>query len=388
MLGLVTSFLLGLGAVQVGQASEVPPAPRLERAVLMAEDGYWRLGLSIVPSYAAEVDVAVAADRLLVGLPDVDGSGATIEGDGLALAPAEEGSVLALTPEHAGGAASLDLRAVAPRKGESMAFALGPTERLAVLPALVPLPAPRPAALAAAAAAGPRPFTVVIDPGHGGHDPGAVVDGIVEKKLTLVFARRLALRLSSLQNTRAVLTREGDRFLPLGARLRLAIAEGADLFISLHADTVAEGNASGLSVYTLTPERREAVAGEITAEAPRDAIIRGVDLAGAGDDVTRILVELSQRRTGAEGEDLAAAILEGMGETVPLLNTRPHRQANFRVLRSVDFPAILVELGFLSNAGDRKRLTDRRWQAMAAERMAVAIDGWRRRRLATPDRQN
>ncbi|MEL6767000.1 MAG: N-acetylmuramoyl-L-alanine amidase [Pseudomonadota bacterium] len=373
--GLAMTFSAGL-PVGDAWASDEPPAPRLERAVLTEGPDYLRLGLTIAPSYRAEVDVAAETDRVVLALPDLVGDAAVLEGAGLALASAEQGVRLEITGSAVG--ALPDLRALTPALGESMAFAIGAPDVLAALPALVPLPRPRPAGLAAAVIDAARPFTIVIDPGHGGHDPGAVVEGVIEKELTLVFARRLALRLASLPDTRAVLTREGDRFLPLGARLRLAIAEGADLFLSLHADTVAEGDASGLSVYTLTPNRREAVAAEITAEAPRDAIIRGVDLGGAGDDVTRILVDLAQRRTGAEGERVATAILEGMGENVPLLTTRPHRNANFRVLHSVDFPAILVELGFLSNAGDRKRLTDRRWQAMAADRMTAAIDGWRR----------
>ncbi|MEM8760728.1 MAG: N-acetylmuramoyl-L-alanine amidase, partial [Pseudomonadota bacterium] len=325
----------------------------------------------------AEVDLLAEEGRLILTLPDVNADDNTLVGRDLSLAPDGPGVQLAVVVPDAGEAA--DLRALPPRAGESMAFAIGTAEVVANLPTLMPQPSPRPTAAAEEPVPEEgRPFTVVIDPGHGGHDPGAVVHGVMEKTLTLVFARRLALRLDSLPDMRAVLTREGDQFLPLGARLRLAIAEDADLFISLHADTVTEGNASGLSVYTLTPGRRDAVAAEITAEAPRESIIRGVDLGGAGDDVTRILVDLAQRRTSVEGDRVAAAILEGMGETVPLLTTRPHRKANFRVLRSVDFPAILVELGFLSNEGDRKRLTDRRWQAMAADKMTAAIDGWRR----------
>ncbi|MEM9762749.1 MAG: N-acetylmuramoyl-L-alanine amidase [Pseudomonadota bacterium] len=358
-------------------ASDTVTASRLERAVLSDREEYLRLGLTLAPSAQAEVHAIGEEGRLLLALPNLTADGTVIEGSGLGLAEGEDGLRLEITGRQLG--AEPDLRALSPTRGESMAFAIGAPEVLAALPAFVPLPRPRPVAVPTTVATDqPQPFTVVIDAGHGGHDPGAVVHGIEEKDLTLVFARRLALRLSSLPDMRAVLTREGDRFLPLGARLRFAVAEGADLFLSLHADTVTEGDASGLSVYTLTPDRREEVAAEITAEAPRDAILRGVDLGGAGDDVTRILVDLAQRRTGAEEQRVAAAILTGMGETVPLLTTRPHRNANFRVLHSVDFPAILVELGFLSNEEDRKRLTDRRWQAMAADRMTEAIDSWRR----------
>ncbi|MEL6576712.1 MAG: N-acetylmuramoyl-L-alanine amidase [Pseudomonadota bacterium] len=360
-------------------ASDTAAATRLERAVLSEKEDHLRLGLTVAPSVPAEMKVLAEEGRLVLAFPGLSADSAVLEGAGLGLTPGEDGLHLEITGRHLG--LEPDLRALSPLRGESMAFAIGAPEVLAALPALVPLPRPRPVAVAVpmtAAVDEPQPFTVVIDAGHGGHDPGAVVRGIEEKDLTLVFARRLALRLSTLPDMRAVLTREGDRFLPLGARLRFAVAEGADLFLSLHADTVTEGDASGLSVYTLTPDRREDVAAEITAEAPRDAILRGVDLGGAGDDVTRILVDLAQRRTGAEEQRVAAAILTGMGETVPLLTTRPHRNANFRVLHSVDFPAILVELGFLSNEEDRKRLTDRRWQAMAADRMTEAIDSWRR----------
>ncbi|MEO0426671.1 MAG: N-acetylmuramoyl-L-alanine amidase [Pseudomonadota bacterium] len=373
---LTVSLAVCASALHAAAADE-DATPHLTSAVLTEADGFWRLSLMIQPDYRAEVDLLAEEGRLLLTLPDVNADENTLVGQDLSLAPDGPGVQLAVVVPDAGEAA--DLRALPPRAGESMAFAIGTAEVVANLPTLMPQPSPRPTAAAEEPVPGEgRPFTVVIDPGHGGHDPGAVVHGVMEKTLTLVFARRLALRLDSLPEMRAVLTREGDQFLPLGARLRLAIAEDADLFISLHADTVTEGNASGLSVYTLTPGRRDAVAAEITAEAPRESIIRGVDLGGAGDDVTRILVDLAQRRTSVEGDRVAAAILEGMGETVPLLTTRPHRKANFRVLRSVDFPAILVELGFLSNEGDRKRLTDRRWQAMAADKMTAAIDGWRR----------
>lgn len=245
--------------------------------------------------------------------------------------------------------------------------------------AFVPIPPKRPdtGSRPDAAPASPDSFVVVLDPGHGGIDPGASVDGMVEKDITLVFARRLQRRLDAIPGIETRLTRGGDRYLPLGARVRRAVALGAGAFVSIHADIVTEGEAQGLAVYTLTPDARAAAAEAVTTEAPRDRVLRGEDLSGAGDDVTRVLVDLAQRRSTGRAEALAGTLLTTLQPVTPLLRSRPHRRGDFRVLRGADIPAVLVELGFLSSEADRERLADRRWQARVADAMADAIADWR-----------
>ncbi|MEM9783981.1 MAG: N-acetylmuramoyl-L-alanine amidase [Pseudomonadota bacterium] len=228
----------------------------------------------------------------------------------------------------------------------------------------------------------PRParapgFLVALDPGHGGIDPGAIAGGLQEKTLTLTMARRLQRRIDAEPGMSAMLTRVGDRFLPLGERVRRAVAAGADAFVSIHADIVIDGDASGLAVYTLTPEARADAAADETAFAPRDRLLRGQDLAGQGDDVARVLVDLAQRRATGRAGRLAETILQDLQPVTPLLRTRPRRTGDFRVLRGADLPAVLVELGFLTNTADRERMSDRRWQMRVAEAMAGAIQRWR-----------
>ncbi|MEM6972048.1 MAG: N-acetylmuramoyl-L-alanine amidase [Pseudomonadota bacterium] len=220
-------------------------------------------------------------------------------------------------------------------------------------------------------------FVIALDPGHGGVDPGAIAGGLDEKSLTLTMARRIERRINARPGMEAILTRGGDRFVSLGERVRRAVAAGADAFVSIHADIVTEGDASGLAVYTLTPEARADAAAAATAFEPRDRLLRDQDLGGKADDVTRVLVDLAQRRATGRAGRLADALLASLAPVTPLLRTRPRRDGDFRVLRGADLPAVLVELGFLSNAEDRARMSDRRWQARVADTMTEAIDRWR-----------
>lgn len=217
---------------------------------------------------------------------------------------------------------------------------------------------------------------VAVDPGHGGIDPGATVDGMVEKHLVLEFGKLLADELNRTEGLSAFLTRERDIFLPLGARVRLAQRAGAHVFVSIHADTVREGDASGVSVYTLAPEATNRAAALLAERENRADILAGAALEGAEDDVARVLIELAQRGTMPESEALAAQTLAALSGQVELLKTRPHRKADFRVLKAPDIPSILLELGFLSNESDRERLGRSAWQRRAAGAVARGIAAW------------
>ena len=231
-------------------------------------------------------------------------------------------------------------------------------------------------------AGAPDEILVAIDPGHGGIDPGAMLDGLVEKHLVLAFGRLLAERIAARPGLAAFLTREEDVFVPLRERIRLAREAGAHVFLSLHTDSLAAGEADGVSLYTLSTEGGDAATQAFAERENRSDILAGVSLAGAEDDVTRVLIDLARRGATAESEKLAGALLEALGPRVALLETRPHRRGNFFVLKAPDLPSVLVELGFLTSAKDRARLGDPDWRARLAEGIADGVEAWTR--MASP----
>jgi len=210
---------------------------------------------------------------------------------------------------------------------------------------------------------------VAIDAGHGGIDPGASAEGVAEKQIVLEFARRLATHIDHVPGLRALLIRDDDSFLTLSQRIRRARDGGANLIVSLHADTTHEGRAAGAHIYTLSREGTDEAAVELAERENRADVIGGIALAGEPDDLAALLVDLAQRGTGIEAVKLAETMLLAMAGSVTLLPTQPHRKANFRVLKAPEIPSILVELGYLSNASDRSRMASEEWR----ERMAAAL---------------
>ena len=152
--------------------------------------------------------------------------------------------------------------------------------------------------------------------------------------------------------------------------------------ISVHADSLAAGRASGMAAYTLSERGTDQAAEALAARENRSDVLAGADLEGESDDLTRLLVELAQRGTKDESGKLARAILEASRGNLQLLRTRPLRQANFRVLKAPDIPSILLEIGFLDSAKDRKRLTDAVWRRKAVRHIVDGIADWRK--VASP----
>jgi N-acetylmuramoyl-L-alanine amidase len=217
---------------------------------------------------------------------------------------------------------------------------------------------------------------IAIDAGHGGIDPGASAEGITEKQVVLEFARRLAVHIDRVPGLHALLIRSDDSFLTLSQRIRGARRGGAHLIVSLHADTTGEGRAEGAHVYTLSREGTDEAAVELAQRENRADVIGGIALSGEADDLATLLVDLAQRGTGDEAEKLATVLLEEMGESITLLPTQPHRRANFRVLKAPEIPSVLVELGYLSNAGDRRRMATEEWRERMAAALARGIHRW------------
>ncbi len=225
--------------------------------------------------------------------------------------------------------------------------------------------------------AAPGDVIVAIDPGHGGIDPGAQESGLVEKDVVLAFARALAAAIESRPGFRAYLTRDEDSFVPLAERVARAHRAGANLMVSVHADVLERGRARGLSAYTLSEQGTDDAAEALAARENRSDVLAGADLGGEADDLTRLLVELAQRGTQDESGKLAGAVIASVAKGAAVLHTRPHRQANFRVLKAPDMPSILLELGFLDDPEDRARLSDPAQLAATAKAVAAGIAHWR-----------
>ncbi len=236
------------------------------------------------------------------------------------------------------------------------------------VPAFLSAPAPAPT--------GEDRFTVVLDPGHGGIDPGAERDGVNEKELMLSFGRILAdiLRRASVD---VVLTRDEDVFVALQTRVAIAHRVQADLFVSLHADSLSQGEAKGATVYVLSEEASDAATAHLAARHNRSDIIAGADLTGSDDQVAQVLLDLARQETEPRSAALAQALIGAMDAAGGPMNRRPLRKAGFSVLKSADIPSALVEIGFLSSKRDLQNLSDPVWRRGMAEGMARGILAWR-----------
>jgi N-acetylmuramoyl-L-alanine amidase len=228
----------------------------------------------------------------------------------------------------------------------------------------------------AAATVADRPFTIVIDPGHGGIDSGAEgVSGTQEKTITLAFALELRKALEDTGLYRVEMTRDRDVFLRLDERVRVARQNNADLFISIHADSIRLKGIKGATVYTVSDQASDA---ESAATALRENLsdeIAGIQIEEDKGDVTDILVDLIRRETHRFSMSFARTLVGELSNTVTLINN-PHRSAGFRVLKAPDVPSVLLELGYLSNPEDEARLRDPEWRADAIASVTSAVSAF------------
>lgn len=217
-----------------------------------------------------------------------------------------------------------------------------------------------------------RPL-VVIDPGHGGHDPGASVPGLREKDLVLNLASGLRDELLRRGGIRVAMTRSDDRFLVLGERYAIARALGADLFLSIHADSSGEvDGVTGASIYTLSEAASSEAAARFAARENNVDRVNGVTLSGQSDAVSTILVDLSQRRTQGDSAEFARLILRE-GEGILRFHPQARRSAALAVLRAPDVPGVLYEAGFITDREEAGRLISPAGQRQFAEVLARAI---------------
>ena len=258
-------------------------------------------------------------------------------------------------------------------------------KRVATKPLTQPKAAPTPGASVKTAAKTPTPskkkasavaekLVVVIDPGHGGNDPGSIAkSGALEKNITLNAALELKRILEKTDRYKVVLTRAGDDRLALPQRTKLARDADADLFISLHADALGRTDVRGASVYTLSEEGAQRSAAEAAEEG--DYLVFDRDLSTRAPAVRSILFDLAQQHTENQSAQFAALLVTKLGGVTPLLNNT-HRRGNLKVLLAPDVPAVLLELGFLSNTEDVANLVSAPWRRKTMTAVADAIDSY------------
>ena len=235
----------------------------------------------------------------------------------------------------------------------------------------------------AAAAAQPRRTLplVVLDPGHGGKDPGAIgVRGTQEKRITLAAALELKRQLEARGACRVLLTRSRDVFIPLGQRIELARQREAALFLSLHADSAP--GARGASVYTLSETATDRFSAALARRENAADQRGGLRLPSVPPEVQRILLSLMRQETRSGSEQLARLAVAALGGEVPLL-PHTHRRAGFVVLKAPDVPSALVEMGFLSHPGDEAALNRPEHRRKLATALAETVTAYLATRRAT-----
>jgi N-acetylmuramoyl-L-alanine amidase len=243
-------------------------------------------------------------------------------------------------------------------------------------PADLALALPKPAVPAVS----PKPqgrLRVVLDPGHGGIDPGAEYGGLSEAALMLTFARELREMLLR-AGFDVLLTRDADVFVPLEARVSFAREADADVFLSLHADSLPEGagSARGATIYVLGEDASDEASRRLAEKHDGADLMAGVDLSGQGDEIALVLMDMARVVTEPRTKRLARHLIDGITAEAGRMNGKPLRSANFSVLRSPAIPSVLVELGFLSSQSDRERLADPEWRGRAAAGIRDALVAW------------
>ncbi|MEX3008829.1 N-acetylmuramoyl-L-alanine amidase [Hoeflea sp. TYP-13] len=224
-----------------------------------------------------------------------------------------------------------------------------------------------------------KSFTVAIDPGHGGIDTGAKGrNGAQEKDITLAVGLALKTALERDTDIHVVLTRDADAFVSLSERVRRARQHSADMFVSIHADSIRVKGVRGATVYTLSEKASDQMAHQLAAQENRSDLIAGLSLEDEPDTVADILIDLTRRETQVFSDSLAGAVIGAFDGSVKLINN-PHRSAGFRVLRAPEVPSVLVELGYLSNIEDEKLLSDPKWRERTAELLVTAIGAYRKK---------
>ena len=235
---------------------------------------------------------------------------------------------------------------------------------------------PKAAALTPVPPRGKGPVTVVLDPGHGGLDPGAERGDTSEAKLMLIFAREWKEVLLRDGGFKVVLTREENVFVPLETRISIAHQAGAQVFLSLHADALVEGEAAGATVYILAEGASDAASATLAERHNRDDLLAGIDLSQQDDVVASVLMDMARTTTQPRTRRLADALVGAIKGARIKMRRHPLQEASFSVLKSPDIPSLLLELGFLSSTSDLARLSDAAWRQTMAQAIRDGLKVW------------
>ena len=221
---------------------------------------------------------------------------------------------------------------------------------------------------------------VAIDAGHGGEDPGALgKGGTREKDVVLAIAKKVASRINKHPRMQAVMIREGDYYVGLGKRTRLARDYGADLFVSIHADAVKKRSVKGSSVYALSDKRATSeIAKWLAAKEKASDLAGGVSIADKDDDVASVIMDLMMDNTKHESILFAKDVLHEMKQVGPVLRNNIER-ASFAVLKSPDIPSVLVETAFISNPEEEKKLNNKKFQNRIADAIYNGVNRYAER---------
>lgn len=384
----LAAFMAGWSAraQAAGEGAKAVPQTIAAAVAVESEGGRTRFKVTLSKAVTAQVSVMERPDRVIIDLPEVafhlpQEAGRSREGliasyrYGL-FAPGRSRVVMELTqpavvsgmttaPDSTGAATILTIELSRAERDE---FHKAATESSA--------------ATREASAARPvqevkdtRPV-IVIDPGHGGIDPGANASSgnVMEKDLVLAFGQRLKKKLEEGGRYKVVLTRDQDVFVSLGDRVRIARAAQADLFISVHADSISGGQeVRGLTVYTGAERASDADSARLADRENKADAVAGVESGDMPDDVSDILMDLTLRETRGFSHTFASGLV-GAFDSIARLNKNPHRQARFQVLRAHDVPSVLVELGYLSSQKDLDLLMSEDWRAKMVSAMSAAVD--------------
>lgn len=312
-----------------------------------------------IAEFAAKTKKTLFASDILPG--EGAAAGTATDSGGTAAAPA------ASTPSAGTGETALLPQ---PKPGTTPVPSEAPPVMAAVPQKLTDLlPIPKPGSIPK------RKPLIVVDAGHGGIDPGALGNGAMEKNVTLAVAKALKAELEKSGQFRVVLTRSGDVFIPLRERFQIARDKGADLFISLHADSHADKSTRGASVYTLSEKASDAEAEALAAKENKSDVIAGVDLSSESAIVTSILIDLTQRETiNLSGRFASLLVGEMRKDTLMVQNS--HRFAGFAVLKAPDVPSVLIEMGYISSTQDERLLTSKKHQQRLASAIGRAIKAY------------
>lgn len=216
---------------------------------------------------------------------------------------------------------------------------------------------------------------IIIDPGHGGIDPGASgPDGLREKNIVLELARELKRQLESSGHYRVEMTRDTNTFIKLSDRVKFARKHGGDLFVSIHADSIEKDGVSGASVYTLSEKASDAQTAKLAARENKADLIAGIDLSTEDQDVVNILMDLAMRDTMNQSRFFANTLVDSFNKNGVKTLPHTHRYAGFAVLKAPDIPSVLVEAGFMSNDNEAHMLNTQSHRNKLAGALKKGID--------------